>query len=92
MKSRLVAYAGNTDPHDKYLSPIYGEFTGFPRMLIQVGTHEVLESDAITVYEKAKAKGVDVTLQDMKGCFMFSRYSEILRKQNGMERSRRFFK
>lgn len=69
MKGKIVAYAGNTDTHDKYLSPVYGEFTGFPRMLIQVGTHEVLESDAITVYEKAKAKGVDVTLTRYEGMF-----------------------
>lgn len=69
MKNKIVAYAGNTDPHDKYLSPVYGEFTGFPRMLIQVGTHEVLESDAVTVYEKAKDKGVDVTLTRYEGMF-----------------------
>ncbi|MBP7508745.1 MAG: alpha/beta hydrolase [Prolixibacteraceae bacterium] len=69
MKTKIVSYAGNTDPHDKYLSPVYGEFTNFPRMLIQVGTHEVLESDAITVYEKAKAKGVNVTLTRYEGMF-----------------------
>lgn len=62
-------YAGNTDLHDKYLSPVYGEFTDFPPMLIQVGTYEVLESDAANVAKKAKAVGVDVTLTRYEGMF-----------------------
>jgi len=62
-------YAGKTDLHDKYLSPAYGSFMGFPPMLLQVGTYEVLESDSITVYEKAKAAGVDVTLTKYDGMF-----------------------
>ncbi len=65
----IVAYAGNTDLHDKYLSPVYGEFNDFPRMLIQVGTHEMLESDAIRVHEKAMSAGVKTTLTRYEGMF-----------------------
>jgi acetyl esterase/lipase len=71
-KERIVhvsKYAGNTDLHDKYLSPAYGEFQNFPPMLIQVGTYEVLESDAVTVFEKAKTAQVDVTLTRYEGMF-----------------------
>jgi len=63
------AYAGNTNLQDKYLSPMYGSFKGFPPMLLQVGTYEVLESDSVTVYEKAKAAGVDVKLTKYYGMF-----------------------
>jgi acetyl esterase/lipase len=62
-------YAGNHPLDDPYLSPVYGEFHRFPPMLIQVGTEEILESDAKTVYEKAKAAGVDVTLSRYEGMF-----------------------
>lgn len=62
-------YAGNTDLHDKYLSPVFGEFHQFPPMLIQVGTYEILESDAVNVAEKAKNAGVNVTLARFEGMF-----------------------
>ena len=64
-----TAYAGDTDLTDPYLSPLFGEFDGFPDMLIQVGTIEMLESDSIGVYEKADAAGVDVTLTHYEGMF-----------------------
>ena len=69
MHHLLRAYAGNTDFKNKYLSPSYGEFDNFPSMLIQVGSFEVLESDSITVYEKAKSKNVDVRLTRYYGMF-----------------------
>jgi epsilon-lactone hydrolase len=75
---KILAYAGNTDLHDKYLSPAYGEFHGFPRMLIQVGTYEVLESDAITVHKKARAAGVDVTLTRYEGMYHVFQLTEYL--------------
>jgi acetyl esterase/lipase len=62
-------YQGDTDPHDPLLSPVYADFSGFPPMLLQVGTYEVLESDSITIYEKALASGVDVTLTRYHGMF-----------------------
>lgn len=63
------AYAGDYDLTNPYLSPAYGEFNEFPPMLIQVGTYEVLESDSVTVYQKAKAAGVDVVLTKYEGMF-----------------------
>ena len=65
----LYAYAGSTALDDKGLSPIYGDFHNFPPMLIQVGTHEVLESDSLTLYEKAKAEGVDALIYRFVGMF-----------------------
>ncbi len=41
-----AVYAGNRDLRDPSLSPLFGDFTGFPPTLIQVGTHEILYSDA----------------------------------------------
>ena len=63
------AYAGKTDLHDKYLSPAYADFQQFPSMLIQVGSYEVLESDAEIVASKAKSVGVEVTLTEYEGMF-----------------------
>lgn len=46
---------------DPYLSPAYGDYTGFPPMLMQVGTREILLDDTRLVAEKARLAGVDVT-------------------------------
>lgn len=75
----LLSYVGDNDPHDKYLSPIYCDFENFPPMLIQVGTYEMLESDAITIYQKMKAKGNQVTLTRYPGMFhMFQMVGNII--------------
>ena len=69
MHHLIRAYAGKTDFKNKYLSPAYGEFNDFPPMLIQVGSYEVIESDSLTIYEKAKNVGVDVRLTRYFGMF-----------------------
>jgi monoterpene epsilon-lactone hydrolase len=56
-------YAGDGDPKNPLLSPIYGDYTGIPPMLIQVGDAEVLLDDSTRVAEKAKAAGVKADLE-----------------------------
>lgn len=63
------AYIGANNPKDPYISPSFGDFTGFPPMLIQVGSLEMLLSDSYTVAEKAKNQGVKVYLSEYKGMF-----------------------
>lgn len=56
-------YAGSHDPRTPGISPIFGSFEGLPPMLIQASTQEVLRDDAVRVADRARAQGVDVTLQ-----------------------------
>lgn len=49
---------------DPLASPIHADYAGFPPLLIQVGTREVLLSDSRTVAEKARAAGVEVVLEE----------------------------
>jgi len=63
------AYVGDNNPHNPYISPVYGDFTGFPPMLMQVGTHEVLLSDTLTVAERARNQKVKVKLSVYEGMF-----------------------
>ena len=44
-------------------SPLYGDFSGFPPLLIQVGDYEVLLNDSTRLAEKAKSAGVAVKLE-----------------------------
>ena len=62
-------YIQEEDPTNPYISPLYGNFSGFPPMLIQVGSYEMLLSDSVLVAEKAKKAGVKVRLSVYEGMF-----------------------
>ncbi len=62
-------YVGNEDVTNPYISPLYGDFSGFPPMLLQVGSQEMLLSDSERVAEKAKHAGVKVRLSVYEGMF-----------------------
>ena len=62
-------YAGEHDVSSPRISPLYADLTGLPPLLIQVGTDEILLDDAVRCAEKARAEGVDVTLEVWEGMF-----------------------
>jgi acetyl esterase/lipase len=56
-------YLAGADPHQPLLSPaVYADLTGFPPMLIQVGTNEILLDDSTRLAALARDAGVDVIL------------------------------
>lgn len=62
-------YATKEEKSMPYVSPLYGHFQGFPPMLMQVGTYEMLLDDTIMAAKKAKEEGVKVKLSIYKGMF-----------------------
>ena len=56
------AYLGATPPRTPLASPLFADLRGLPPLLIHVGTDEVLLDDAVQLAERARAAGVDVTL------------------------------
>ena len=62
-----LCYTDESNLTNPLVSPIYGDFHGFPPMLIQVGSEEILLDDSILLAEKAKSAGVDVTLKVWDG-------------------------
>lgn len=61
------AYAGGLDLAQPELSPLLADFSGFPPTLIQVGTHEILFSDAERLAERMKAAGTECRLEVWEG-------------------------
>ena len=41
-----AAYRGNADPRDPLMSPLYGDLTGLPPLLLQCGSEEMLRDDS----------------------------------------------
>nr|MDO8110367.1 alpha/beta hydrolase [Candidatus Sigynarchaeota archaeon] len=60
------AYLAGKDPKDPLVSPVYGDLAGLPPILLQVSTIEMLRDHAVRFVEKARAAGVDITLQEFK--------------------------
>jgi len=56
------AYLGATSPRTPLASPLFANLRGLPPLLIHVGSDEVLLDDAVQLAERARAAGVDVTL------------------------------
>lgn len=58
-----------TDPTNPLASPVYGDLTGLPPLLIQVGSEEVLYDDARALEQAATKVGVPVTFEEWSEMF-----------------------
>lgn len=56
----IMAYAANLDLQNPYVSPLFGNFEGFPPVYIQVGENEILLSDSLRLQKKMEEAGVSV--------------------------------
>jgi monoterpene epsilon-lactone hydrolase len=57
-------YLGGADPRHPYASPLYGNPSGLPPVLIQVGSDEILRDDAVRMAERLRDAGGDVKLEE----------------------------
>ena len=57
------AYLGDTPPRTPLASPLFADLGGLPPLLIHVGSDEVLLDDAVQLADRARAAGVDATLE-----------------------------
>lgn len=62
LQSGADQYLAGHDAKDPRVSALFGDFAGFPPLLIEVGSDEILLADSTRVAEKAGAARVDVTL------------------------------
>ncbi|HVX21433.1 MAG TPA: alpha/beta hydrolase [Acidimicrobiales bacterium] len=60
-------YLAGADPLDPRASPLFGDPAGFPPVLIQVGSEEILYDDSARFAQKAQDAGVDVCLEVWDG-------------------------
>jgi monoterpene epsilon-lactone hydrolase len=62
------AYAPQADARDALVSPVHGDFTlGFPPVLLQVGTRELLLSDSVRLHRALRAAGQRSRLELYEG-------------------------
>jgi acetyl esterase/lipase len=55
-------YAGTHDVRAPLISPVFGDFAGFPATFLLTGTRDLLLSDTVRAHRKLRAAGVDAQL------------------------------
>ncbi len=63
LEDYATLYLGGTDPRQPYVSPLYGDPSGLPPTLLQVGGDEILRDDSVRMAERMRAAGCNVTLE-----------------------------
>lgn len=94
LRTRIPDYVGPADAADPLISPIFGDLSGLPPLLIQVGTHEVLLSDALRLAERAALADVAVTLDVTPGVpHVFQGFAGLLEEAGtALDRAAEFLK
>jgi acetyl esterase/lipase len=60
-------YADGRDLKDPQLSPIYGDFHGFPPAILTSGTRDLFLSNTVRTHRKLRRAGVEAVLQVFEG-------------------------
>jgi monoterpene epsilon-lactone hydrolase len=69
-----AAYVGAHDARDPRISPVFADLRELPPLFVQVGGAEMLRDDGVRLVHRARASGVDATLEvwpDMPHCWHF---------------------
>ena len=79
LRVRAPEYVAGADASDPLISPIFGDLSGLPPLLIQVGSHEILLSDALRLAGRAATTDVAVTLDVTPGApHVFQGFAGVL--------------
>ena len=62
-------YVGKNKANNPYISPLFGDYNGFPPTFITCDYNETLYADSKALYTKCEQEGVDVELVEVKGTF-----------------------
>ncbi len=62
-----LLYANGRDLKDPQLSPIYGDFHGFPPAILTSGTRDLFLSNTVRTHRKLRQAGVEAELQVFEG-------------------------
>ena len=79
LRLRVPDYVAGADASDPHISPVFGDLSGLPPLLIQVGSHEILLSDALRLAARAATADVPITLEVTPGVpHVFQGFAAVL--------------
>lgn len=90
IKAVRCVYARGHDLSSPLLSPLFGDFSGFPPALIQVGGNEILLSDSVRLRDRMVADQVPCRLEKWNNMWHVFQMFPIKRANEAMESIGRF--
>lgn len=88
---RMVkAYAGEEDLKNPLISPLFGDFNGFPPTYIQVGENEILLSDATRLHQVLVDANVSVRMDIYPGMWHVFQMSPVKAARDAMDQDAEF--
>lgn len=67
LSAAAALYANGRDLKDRHLSPVYGDFRGFPPTILTTGTRDLFLSNTVRVHRKLRQAGVVAQLEVYEG-------------------------
>lgn len=86
LDSAIKSYAEGEDLVSPSISPIYGDFTGFPPTYIQVGSNEVLFNDSTMLQKQMQKADVLAQLDIFKGMWHVFQMSPFKKANEAMDK------
>ncbi len=83
-------YADGQDLTDPFISPLFGDYDGFPPTYIQVGSNEILLDDSMMLYKKLLKANVSVKLDVFKGMWHVFQMSPFKTAYEAMDKNAEF--
>ncbi len=90
LERMIENYARGQDLKNPLISPLFGNFTGFPPTYIQAGDNEILLSDATMLHEKMIEENVSVKLDVFKGMWHVFQMSPLKAAYDAMDKNAEF--
>lgn len=86
----IGAYAEGQDLKNPYISPLFGNFEGFPPTYIQVGENEILLSDSLRLYQILSDAAVSVKIDTYSGMWHVFQMSPMKAAREAMDKCAEF--
>ena len=90
LQEMVTNYAKGQELTDPYISPLFGDYEGFPPVYIQVGNNEVLLDDSVMLYKKLLKANVSVKLDVFKGMWHVFQMSPFKTAYEAMDKNAEF--
>ena len=90
LKEMTLNYAEGKDLKNPLISPLFGDFTGFPPTYIQVGDNEMLLNDATMLHKRMVKANVSVKMDVFKGMWHDFQMSPFKTAYEAMDKNAEF--
>ncbi len=90
LEEMIDNYAAGQDLKNPLISPLFGDYSGFPPIYIQVGSNEILLDDSTLLYKKLLKANVSVRLDTFDGMWHVFQMSPFKTAYEAMDRNAEF--